>query len=69
MEYKDCDWIKKIPKWEKFEIIEGHVTKDHVYLIFSIPPKFVVSDKRRYGKKEVKEIQTNQQEFGWQSQL
>jgi putative transposase len=38
------DWIRKISEWKGVEILEGHVSKDHVHLVLSIPPKHAVSD-------------------------
>ena len=38
------DWVRKIAEWKGVEILEGHVSKDHVHLVLSIPPKYAVSD-------------------------
>ena len=38
------DWIRKICEWKGIEIIEGHVSTDHVHLVLSIPPKYAVSE-------------------------
>jgi putative transposase len=38
------DWVRKIAEWKSVEILEGHVSKDHVHLVLSIPPKYAVSD-------------------------
>ena len=38
------DWVRKIAEWKRVEILEGHVSKDHVHLVLSIPPKYAVSD-------------------------
>jgi putative transposase len=38
------DWIRKICEWKGIEIIEGHVSRDHVHLVLSIPPKYAVSE-------------------------
>ena len=38
------DWIRKISEWKGIEILEDHVSKDHVHLVLSIPPKHAVSD-------------------------
>ena len=38
------DWVRKISEWKGAEIIEGHVSKDHVHLVLSIPPKYAVSE-------------------------
>jgi putative transposase len=38
------DWVRKIAEWKGVEIIEGQVSKDHVHLVLSIPPKYAVSD-------------------------
>ncbi|MBW1813399.1 MAG: IS200/IS605 family transposase [Deltaproteobacteria bacterium] len=31
------DWIRTIAEWKGIEILEGHVSKDHVHLVLSIP--------------------------------
>lgn len=36
--------IRKICEWKGAEIIEGHVSRDHVHLVLSIPPKYAVSE-------------------------
>ena len=38
------DWIRRICEWKQVEIIEGHVSSDHVHLVLSIPPKYAVSE-------------------------
>jgi putative transposase len=38
------DWIRRICEWKGIEIIEGHVSTDHVHLVLSIPPKYAVSE-------------------------
>ena len=38
------DWIRRIAEWKGVEIIEGHVSVDHVHLVLSIPPKYAVSE-------------------------
>ena len=38
------DLIRKISEWKGAEIIEGHVARDHVHLVLSIPPKYAVSE-------------------------
>ena len=38
------DWIRRICEWKRVEIIEGHVSTDHVHLVLSIPPKYAVSE-------------------------
>ena len=38
------DWVRKIAEWKGIEIIEGYVSKEHVHLVLSIPPKYSVSD-------------------------
>jgi len=38
------DWIRTIAEWKGIEILEGHVSKDHVHLVLSIPPKYAVSE-------------------------
>ena len=42
--HKVRDWIRKISEWKGAEIIEGHVSIDHVHLVLSIPPKYSVSE-------------------------
>jgi|TARA_B100000315_G_scaffold250741_1_gene284168 putative transposase len=36
--------LKKLCTWMRLEIIEGHVSKDHVHMCLAIPPKHAVSD-------------------------
>ena len=38
------DWIGKSCEWKGIEIIEGHVSRDHVHLVLSIPTKYAVSE-------------------------
>ena len=38
------DLIRKVSEWKGAEIIEGHVSSDHVHLVLSIPPKYAVSE-------------------------
>lgn len=38
------DWIRRICEWKGIEILEGHVSRDHVHLVLSIPPKYAVSE-------------------------
>jgi putative transposase len=38
------DLIRKVSEWKEAEIIEGHVSRDHVHLVLSIPPKYAVSE-------------------------
>jgi len=38
------DWIRRICDWKGIEILEGHVSRDHVHLVLSIPPKYAVSE-------------------------
>ena len=38
------DWIRRICEMKGVDIEEGHVSKDHVHLYLSIPPKFAVSE-------------------------
>ena len=38
------DWIRRICEWKGVEIIEGHVSRDHVHMVLSIPPKLAVSE-------------------------
>jgi putative transposase len=40
---KTRDWIRRICEWRGVEILEGHVSADHVHLVLSIPPKLAVS--------------------------
>jgi putative transposase len=35
---------ERFAEWKGIEILEGHVSKDHVHLVLSIPPKYAVSD-------------------------
>ena len=42
--------IKKLCKYKGVEIIEGHMMKDHVHLLVSIPPKISVSSFMGYLK-------------------
>lgn len=37
------DFMRQICEWKGVEIEEGHVARDHVHLVLSIPPKFAVS--------------------------
>jgi putative transposase len=36
--------IRKVSQWKGAEIIEGRVSRDHVHLVLSIPPKYAVSE-------------------------
>jgi len=36
--------IKKLCTWMRIEVIEGHVSKDHVHVCLAIPPKYAVAD-------------------------
>ena len=38
------DWIRKVSEWKGSEIIEGHVSRDHVHIVLCIPPKYAVSE-------------------------
>ena len=38
------DLIRKVSEWKGAEIIEGHVSRDHVHLVLSIAPKYAVSE-------------------------
>ena len=38
------DLIRKISEWKGAEVIEGHVSSDHVHIVLSIPPKYAVSE-------------------------
>ena len=38
------DELKKLCNWMKVEILEGNVSKDHVHLCLSIPPKYAISE-------------------------
>ena len=42
--------IRKLCKYKGVEIIEGHMMKDHVHLLVSIPPKMSVSSFMGYLK-------------------
>jgi putative transposase len=38
------DEIKKLCVWLRIEVIEGHVSKDHIHMRLAIPPKHAISD-------------------------
>ncbi|MCK5673674.1 MAG: IS200/IS605 family transposase, partial [Spirochaetales bacterium] len=38
------DELKKLCTWMRIEIIEGHVSRDHVHMCLAIPPKHAVSE-------------------------
>jgi putative transposase len=38
------DFVRRVSEWKGAEIIEGHVSKDHVHFVLSIPPKYAVSE-------------------------
>jgi putative transposase len=38
------DWIRKVCGWKGIEILDGSVSRDHVHLVLSIPPKYSVSE-------------------------
>ena len=42
------EYIKTLCKYKGVEIIEGHMMKDHVHLLLSIPPKISVSSFMGY---------------------
>ena len=44
------DIIKDLCKWKGVEIIEGHMTPDHVHLLVSVPPKYSISQFMGYLK-------------------
>ena len=44
------EYIKTLCKYKGVEIIEGHMMKDHVHLLLSIPPKMSVSSFMGYLK-------------------
>ena len=44
------EYIKTLCKYNGVEIIEGHMMKDHVHLLLSIPPKMSVSSFMGYLK-------------------
>ena len=44
------EYIKTLCKYKGVEIIEGHMMKDHVHLLLSIPPKMSVSSFMAYLK-------------------
>ena len=55
------DWIRKICEWKGVDIEEGHVSRDHVHLVLSIPPKYAVSEvigtiKGRVAIRVLKEV-------------
>ena len=43
-------YIRDLCKWKGVEILEGHMTSDHVHLLLSIPPKYCVFSFMRYLK-------------------
>jgi putative transposase len=38
------DEIKKLCVWLRIEVIEGHVSKDHIHICLAITPKHAISD-------------------------
>ena len=36
--------IRKLCTWMRIEILDGHVSKDHVHICLAIPPKYAVSE-------------------------
>ncbi len=44
------DLIRKVCKYNDIEIIAGHVSKDHVHLLVSVPPHMSVSKTVQYIK-------------------
>ena len=36
--------IKRLCRWMRIEILEGHVGEDHVHICLAIPPKYAVSE-------------------------
>ena len=44
------EYIRTLCKYKGVEIIEGHMMKDHVHLLLSIPPKMSVSSFMGYLK-------------------
>ena len=42
--------VRDLCKWKGVEIIEGHMTPDHVHLLLSIPPKYNISSFMGYLK-------------------
>tara|TARA_Y100000031_G_C7897818_1_gene238142 strand:- start:102 stop:410 length:309 start_codon:yes stop_codon:yes gene_type:complete len=38
------DIIKQLYEWNKIDVLEGYVQKDHVHLVLTIPPKCSVSE-------------------------
>ena len=45
-------YIRDLCKWRGVEILEGHMTPDHVHLLLSIPPKYYVSSFMWYLKRK-----------------
>lgn len=44
------EYIRDLCKWKGVEIIEGHMTLDHVHLLVEIPPRISVSSFMGYLK-------------------
>ena len=42
--------MHELCKYKGVEIIEGHMMPDHVHMLLSIPPKYIVSSVMRYLK-------------------
>ena len=38
------DFIRQLCAWRKFDILAGRVMSDHIHIVLSIPPKYLVSD-------------------------
>ena len=57
------DLIRQICKENEVEIIKGHVSKDHVHLLVSVPPYLAISKLVQYlkGKSSYKLLQENKQ--------
>ncbi len=45
---KEADSVKEIIwqlcEWKKLEILEGNVQEDHIHLVLSTPPKYLISE-------------------------
>lgn len=53
-QYKEdmCDILKQLCAYKGVEIIEGHLTPDHIHMRVSIPPKHSVSSFMGYLKEK-----------------
>ena len=55
--------VRQVCKENEVEIIKGHVSKDHIHLIVSVPPQLSISKLVQYlkGKSSYKMMQENKQ--------